>query len=652
MTDLITSSAVVEFTGAKRLRQRFFRDKFAVAGLMYLTVLAVIAALANVIAPYPAGELNAGGAQAFEAPSLSHFLGTDDLGRDTLSRIMFGSQFALRDALFVVALTLVVGVPIGLLAGWYGSWADNVLMRMMDGINSVPAIILILSVAEVTNQALIWALVAIAVTFVPALTRLVRSATLSVREELYIEASIVAGTPTRRIILKRVLPNIMPPIIVQASITAGAAIFIQATLAVLGIGYPAGTPAWGAMLNEAFQSMAISFWGMFYPGLAIALTVLAFNLVGDGLRDAFGLERGSIYGSKPSMGLTLAIRQLRTAAQAQRFGSQPSLSDVLLSVDRLTVEVRTKDGRVLQAVDDVSFDVRRGEVVGVVGESGSGKTVTALAIMRLLPSPPFEIAGGSIRFDGSDLINAAPAHVRRMRGNDIAMIFQDPMTALNPALTVGRQIAESVRLHEQVSRRMAERRAIEMLDRVGIPDARRRARAYPFEFSGGMRQRAMIAIALACSPKLLIADEPTTALDVTVQQQILEVLRDLQKEFGLSIIFVTHDLGVVAEFCDRVVVMYAGQTIEQARVDDLFAHPQHPYTWGLLGAVPKLGSRESVTEIPGRVPPLGAMDHGCRFAPRCRFVLPECRDGIIAIADRGTSLSRCIRVLDEAGTPS
>ncbi len=299
---------------------------------------------------------------------------------------------------------------------------------------------------------------------------------------------------------------------------------------------------------------------------------------------------------------------------------------VLLEVDGLTTEFATEAGRV-RAVDGVSFGVPRGKTVGLVGESGSGKSVTALSIMRLVADPPGRIAAGAVRYDGRDLLALSEKEMRAIRGNKISMIFQEPMTSLNPVFTTGEQVAEAVRLHERASRRAAWARAVEMFQLVGIPSPAERAHAYPHQMSGGMRQRVMIAMALACRPDLLIADEPTTALDATIQAQILELLARLQRELGMSVLLITHDLGVVAETCDEVVVIYAGRVVEQAPARQLFAAPRHPYTAGLLRSAPSLDGEigERLAEIPGMVPPLGALPPGCKFQDRCPRVQERCR---------------------------
>jgi len=321
-----------------------------------------------------------------------------------------------------------------------------------------------------------------------------------------------------------------------------------------------------------------------------------------------------------------------------------SREDMLLQIDGLSVEFAGDQGP-SRVVEQVSLAIRPGETVGLVGESGSGKTVTSLSVMRLVPSPPGRIVGGSIRFDGRDLLDLSFKGMRALRGNEISMIFQDPMTSLNPAYKIGTQLAAAQRRHRNVPRAQVRARSLELLDLVGIPAPDARLRQFPHQLSGGLRQRVMIAIALANEPRLLIADEPTTALDVTVQAQILDLLKRLQRELGMAILFVTHDLGVIADVCDRVAVMYAGQILEEASDEALFARPQHPYTEGLLGAMPQVGERkERLTVIRGRVPLPHEMPSGCRFAARCNYANDECRRAPVALVESRGAVVRCARV--------
>jgi oligopeptide transport system ATP-binding protein len=316
----------------------------------------------------------------------------------------------------------------------------------------------------------------------------------------------------------------------------------------------------------------------------------------------------------------------------------------LLTVKDLHVTFSTDDG-IVRAVNGMSFSLEKGETLGIVGESGSGKSVTALSIMRLIASPPGRIESGEITFKDQDLLKVGESQMRHIRGNKISMIFQDPMTSLNPVLTIGDQIAETIVLHQHKSKHDARARAIDMLNLVRIPEPAKRLNDYPHQFSGGMRQRVMIAMALACDPELLIADEPTTALDVTIQAQILDLMRDLQRRLNSAIIMITHDLGVVAEVCERVLVMYGGNMVEYGTVEQIFKQPKHPYTWGLLESLPRLDAKERRRLVPidGQPPNLLRLPAGCAFAPRCRYALPTCATVPPPFIDFGDGhLARCV----------
>ena len=321
----------------------------------------------------------------------------------------------------------------------------------------------------------------------------------------------------------------------------------------------------------------------------------------------------------------------------------------LLEIDGLTTAFQTARGEVA-AIEDVTLSIEPGEVLGVVGESGSGKSVTALSVMGLLPRPPARIAAGVIRFDGQDLTQLSERQMRRVRGPGIAMIFQEPMTSLNPVFPIGEQVMEAIAAHERLPARALRDRAVAMLDKVGIPSAAARMADYPHQMSGGQRQRVMIAIALSCRPRLLIADEPTTALDVTIQAQILDLLLDLRREIGMAIMIITHNMGVIAETADRVAVMYAGRVIEQAPVATLFDNPLHPYTRGLLECVPTLGETQArLTAIPGTLPEPARRPPGCRFAPRCALAIPACRAAMPELLPYGPAhRAACIRIDETA----
>jgi len=625
----------------RRALRRFLREKAAIVALIYL--LAVVIATLTYKWWWPYNQSENDYSHILSGPVGHHWLGTDKLGRDIVARLLAGAGVSLRASFQVVITALLVATPLGLASGYIGGWFDNTLMRVMDAILSIPALILALAIAGVLGRGLTNVIIALTIVFIPGFTRLIRAQTLAVREETFVEASQSIGSRPWWLLGRRILPNVASPVIVAASLALGSVLLAEATLSFLGIGIQAPKSSWGIMLSDGFEKIFVHPWQVVYPGIAIALTVLAFNLLGDGLRDAFSVDSVR----RRRKGRSGITRVVKGAAVDGASTPAAAPDDALLAVEGLTVEFETDQG-VHRVVEDVSFYVRPGEILGLVGESGSGKTVSSLSILRLIPSPPGRIVGGSIRFDGTNLLEGDFEMLRRVRGADIAMVFQDPMSSLNPAYTVGNQLMETVLLHEDVPKREARDRAIEMLSRVGMPDPEARLDQYPHEFSGGMRQRVMIAMALMCRPKLLIADEPTTALDVTVQAQILELLQDIQRETGMAVIFVTHDLGVVAGICDRVTVLYAGQVVEMGEVHDIFADPEHPYTAGLLAAMPQRHAGDGeLASIPGRVPPPDRMPEGCRFHPRCDFAVAGlCDVTPVALETTNGASVRCLRHAD------
>jgi len=623
--------------------RRFTHDPMAMGGLVFVVGVIFMAIVAPLLAPYGPNVQNLAHIDA--GPSAAHWLGTDDLGRDILSRIIFGARPPLRAAFQIVAGALVLALPLALVAGFVRGGADMIIMRAMDALFSFPPLVLALTVAALLGPNLNDASIAIAIVFVPSFVRLIRGEVISVREENYVEAARATGVAPGRLIRTHILPNVASPLIIQVALSLGYAILIDAGLSFLGVGEQPPTASWGLMLTEAYNNIFQSPFTLVYPGLAILLTVLALNLVADGLRDALGRERFgrrmSGRSAGPRLARRIAVRPVRSEGEQPL--TTPAADGELLTVEHLRVEFATRSGW-LPVVEDVGFGVRPGRTLGLVGESGSGKTVSALAIMGLLPPRESRVPEGSVRFDGMELTQLSTERMRQIRGNDIAMIFQEPMTSLNPAFTVGNQIAEQVRAHREVGRAEAWARAVDMLDQVGIPDPSRRAKDYPHAFSGGMRQRVMIAMALSCEPKLLIADEPTTALDVTTQAQILELLTSLQHERHMAMIFVTHDLGVIADIADDVVVMYAGQVVERTEVAQLFDLPRHPYSEALLASMPQLATPGGALRvIAGQVPRPDEMIAGCRFGPRCDYTTDLCRADPVALEPTPSGgLTRCV----------
>ncbi len=634
-----------------RRLQRFLLNTGVLLSIAWLLLMIVFAFFASFIAPYDPNAQNL--AQPSAGISASHWLGTDDLGRDVLSRLIYGAQSSMQVTFETVGLALVLALIIGLVAGFRGGRLDYLLMRGADAGLAFPPLVLALAVVAVVGTSVNDVALALALVFAPGFARFIRGQTLAVKEESFVEASTSIGSSPTRIVIVRILPNVMTGLVVGIAIALGSALLAESGLAFLGLGPPPPSASWGAMVQEAYDTSLFTHpWSIVPAGLTIVLTVLAFNTIGDSLRDTISgatIRSRRQRGVKRQRGITAVARPAQpTPADAV---SEASGTRALLEVRDLCIEFETDAGRV-RVVDDVSFEVGAGKIVGLVGESGCGKTVSSLAVLRLLPSPPARIVGGSIRFDGRDLLDTDFDELRRIRGRDIAMVFQDPLASLDPSFTVGYQLREAIRLHEKLSRAAARDRAARLLESVHIPDPAARLSAYPHQLSGGMRQRVMIAMALSCYPRLLIADEPTTALDVTVQAQIVELLNELRDTHDLAVLFVTHDLALISELSDEVTEMYAGQVVEHASTADLFARPRHPYTAALLAASPGIrGPADRQALIAGQVPQAGQFPPGCRFHPRCAYAEDACRGEPVQLTAAGQDRQSRCRRLEELSLP-
>ena len=632
----------------RRLR-RFLFNAGVILSILWLVLIIVCAAFAGWIAPHDPNAQDLVHTSA--GISAGHLLGTDDLGRDVLSRLIYGTQGSLQVTFETVGLALAVALVIGLVAGFQGGRIDRLLMRITDGGLAFPPLVLALAVVAVLGSSVNDTSIALAIVFSPGFARFVRGQTLAIKEESFVEASTSIGTAPVRIVIVRILPNVLTGLVVGIAIALGSALLALSGLSFLGLGPPPPAPSWGSMLQEAYDTSLFTHpWSLVPAGLTITLTVLAFNTLGDAMRDTISgtapvrRARGRRR-VKQQRGITAVVRT-PVAKRVETRTAPP-----LLEVRDLSIEFDTDQGPV-RVVEGASFDVGAGRIVGLVGESGCGKTVSSLAIMRLLPSPPARIVNGSIRFDGRDLLDADFDEMRQVRGRGMAMVFQDPLASLNPAFTVGYQLTEAIRLHEKVSRQAARARAAGLLESVHIPDPVRRLSSYPHQLSGGMRQRVMIAMALSCHPRLLIADEPTTALDVTVQAQIVELLQELRRTEDLAILFVTHDLALISELSDEITVMYAGQVVEHSATAALFNQPRHPYTAALLAAQPGVrDTRERTSLIAGDVPQAGRFPAGCRFHPRCEHAEEACAGGVVGLMAAGPGrVARCRR-LEELTLP-
>ena len=606
------------------------RNRLALAGGIVLLLVGLLA-LVTPLLPLADPDVTNTSNRFRPIFSPDALLGTDHLGRDLLSRLMWGTRLSLAVGFAAAIVAATLGAAIGIIAGYYGGRTDNVIMRGVDMLMAFPYILLALAIVAALGPGLMNALIAVAAVNVPFFARNIRGITVGLAGREFIDAARLAGMGHTRIILTELLPNVLPVIIIAMSTTVGWMILETAGLSFLGLGSQPPQADLGSMLGEARSALISHPHTSVVPGIMIFLIVMSINLLGDGVRDALDprLRSGALSRPLPT---TLVNRK----------GNIPAATDDLLAIQELETQFHVGK-RIYKAVGGVSLAVKPGECLGVIGESGSGKSVTALSVMGLVASPPGVITGGAVRFQGEDLVGAPYETLRQKRGDRVAYIFQDPLSTLHPLYKVGQQLAEAIQSHHRVSNAEARSRAIQLLKDVRIPNAESRVDNYPHEMSGGMRQRVGIAMSLANEPDVIIADEPTTALDVTVQAQILSLLDDLRRERGLAIIFITHDFGVVAQLCDRMAVMYAGRIVEEGPTGSVLSHPLHPYTKRLIACVPELGEgRRELAAIPGLPPVVDDLPPGCAFAPRCEKAQDSCRQGDITLDRSGARAVRCL----------
>ncbi|WP_217567279.1 dipeptide/oligopeptide/nickel ABC transporter permease/ATP-binding protein [Streptomyces sp. GbtcB7] len=560
------------------LLRRTVRDPLAVVCLVVLA-LVILASLAAPLLTDHAPDHSV--LEDTLAPmSGSHPLGGDGVGRDVLSRLLYGGRTSLVGGTLAVLVAFAVGGPLGLVSGFYRGWFDAVADWIVNIIMAVPAIIVMLVVMAAVSQDLNVAMIVLGVIMAPMVFRLIRASVLAVREELYVDAARVSGLGDARIMRRHILPVVIAPSVIQATQVFAVAIGIQAGLSFLGLG-KASQASWGAMLNDAFTNVYNAPLLLLWPGAAMGLTILSSSLLGNAVRDSLGTTEPRV------------VKRRKPVAPKAATASGPS-PDQLLTVEGLRVTYGEKT-----VVDGVGITVARGEVLGLVGESGSGKSQTAFSVLGLLPYEA-DVTADRLVFDGKELLSLDVTALNALRGRGIGYIPQEPMSNLDPCFRIGAQLVEPIRKHLGLSRAEARTKALELLARVGIPDPERVFRSYPHQISGGMAQRVLIAGAVSCDPRLLIADEPTTALDVTVQAEVLDLMRSLQQERDMGMILVTHDFGVVADICDRVAVMQRGRIVETAPARRIFASPEHAYTRMLLDSTLEGGPARGDLPVPGR----------------------------------------------------
>ncbi|MEY8828595.1 dipeptide/oligopeptide/nickel ABC transporter permease/ATP-binding protein [Sedimentitalea sp. XS_ASV28] len=573
----------------------------------------------------------------FAGSSSAHLLGQDDFGRDVLARLIWGGRASLFVAVGSALAAAIIGTVLGLLGGYFRGFVEVLTVRAAEVLLCLPPLLLALLVVTILGAGTWPLILALTLLYTPNYARVVYAATLQVRGLDYVNAQRSMGAHPLAILGRTILPNVLPPLLVQMSLVVASAMVIESGLSFLGLGVVPPTPSWGLMIRSARGAMEQAPMLLVWPSLALAGTILTFNLLCDRLQEALDPREvtrgGALWMRRPARRRTVA-----PMAEAQ--------DGPLVEIYELAISVGQNPQ--IDLVRRSGLSVMPGETVALVGESGSGKTLTSLALLGLLPDQ-LRVTSGQMLYrtrDGQvlDLAQVDEEAFRALRGPEVSMVFQDAAAALNPVYRVGDQLAEALRAGGLTDKAAVKARVIELLRHVGIPDAEHRRRAYPHELSGGQRQRAMIALAVANNPRLLVADEPTTALDPTIQAQILDLFRKLKEDTpGMGLIFVTHDLAVVSELADRVVVMYAGEVVEAGPVAEVFADPKHPYTAALIASVPE-GGAERLHAIPGTVPPPRAMPPGCRFAPRCAHAQTQCEADAPAIRDLAQGrVTRCIR---------
>ncbi|WP_285241105.1 dipeptide/oligopeptide/nickel ABC transporter permease/ATP-binding protein [Pseudarthrobacter sp. MEB009] len=615
-------------------RHRLFASPGAVAGLIWLAAIVAASLTAPLWLPFRTEDQDF--TAVLSGPTAAHWLGTDELGRDILSRIFAAAAGTLGTSMITVLVGVGLGTILAMAAAGAGDRAEAVISRVTEVMMSLPGTVIILAVigAVGTNIPLIMAILGVLIS--AGIYRVMLGQAKSLQSQLYVDAAKVDGMGALGISLRHVFPGLVNTIVVQAALIFAVGMLIQAGLAFIGFGPPIPEPSWGGMIQGASQHVYDAPWMMVPTGVVLALTVLAANAIGN----ALGKAPNAAASHLPS---AAARRQRAKAVSAAGAADAPDgLAKGLLSVRNLSVGVDNG----VRLVTDVSFDVEQGTVLGLVGESGCGKTMTALALLGLLPSG-VSAADGRILWNGMNLAAATDKEMEGIRGRDIALISQEPMRALDPMFTVGYQLTATIRRLRGMGRNASRAEALSLLEKVGIVDAAGILKTYPHQISGGMAQRVAIALALAGKPRLLVADEPTTALDVTVQAEILSLLRGLVKETGMSVVMVTHDLGVVADICDQVAVMYAGQVVENGRTADILDDPRHPYTLALLAADPHANHTdmpERLATIQGQVPQPKDWPSGCRFAARCQFAGSACLAPVPLLSSgTGSGLVRCVK---------
>lgn len=558
-----------EATSRRSPLRRLLKDPQAVITTVILFLVLLVGLFAPLIAQHGPNESSLNAVNA-DIGTPGYILGGDQSGRDIFSRLLYSIQTAAVSAFIGTAMACAVGLTFGLIGGYFGGRVRTAIEWIFNLIMTFPGLLLLIVLMPLTKGDFRITMLIFGVLLSPSIYRIVRNVTAGVKNELYVDAARVSGLSTVRILGRHVMPVVRGPVIISGAFLMGAAINLQSGLAFLGVG-STEVPSFGAMIATGFLNLYVHPLQFLWPALLLGVSTASLVLLGNSLRDA-------LEGARPKAAKLGAIKVRKNSSAPTGSTTQ------LLEVRDLEMEYPNPSGEPKQVLKGVSLHLKAGETLGLVGESGSGKTQTAFSVLGVLP-PEAVITNGSVRLDGRELLDLREKELRGIRGKDIAYIPQEPMSNLDPSFTIGYQLVEGIRTSTGLSRAAAKERALELMERVGIPNTRRTFDLYPHQISGGMAQRVLIAGAVASRPRVLIADEPTTALDVTIQAEILDLLRDLQQEMGMAILLVTHNFGVVADICDRIAVMRQGLIVEEGDVLQVFHHPQHPYTQKLLSSI-------------------------------------------------------------------
>jgi oligopeptide/dipeptide ABC transporter ATP-binding protein len=606
----------------------FFRSASGIAGSIGVLIIVLVSIIAPIVLGHRAKQYDV--TQGDKGPSSAHWLGTDRLGHDVFYQLLVATRLTMEMAAGATGIAILVGIPLGAGAALLPERLRMVALRAIDTLLAFPGLLIAIGFAAVLNPGKTSALFGVGIGLSFSFARVASSLTLAVRDREFISAARVVGVGRGRLMVRHVLPNIADSLAIATTVAIAAAVVTLAGLSFLGLGVQLPSVDWGQMLTTGVQSFYLTPATAIGPGVAIALAALAFGFVGEGLARAANPVLWAGAGVGPSSRLPVA--DIVGEPDDPR---EPREANVL-EVRDLTVSFPIDRHR-QQIVRGVALDLAPGEMLGIVGESGSGKSLTAMAIAQLIAHPGQ--VGGQISLSGEDLQRVALKDVDRVLGTKLAVVFQDPMSSLNPAMKIRNQLIEGARFHRKLSRAEAVLAARRRLREVNLPTPERQLERYPHELSGGQRQRVLIAMGLMNEPAVLIADEPTTALDVTVQAQIMDLLASINTEHGTAVILISHNLGLVAQNCHRVLVMYAGRVVEEMGAEELKTEPLHPYTKALLAAVPDMSRErdEPLVSIPGQMPDARNVPSGCAFHPRCPMAIERCsveRPPLLVHADR------------------